>query len=143
MPQPRRGGGGNSGAEKLIPSLSNQGYFSDYYLAHRLDSGLADLYATWDELEKNGDRTERTGVRQLGAAFGSYRADAALTAPDADLLDHDTLDLGDLRADAKRGLLSLNDAILAALGWPPDRDTEPLTLTTGEKRSTPSPQPIR
>ena len=30
-------------AEKSIPALSNIGYFSDYYLAHRLDTGLADL----------------------------------------------------------------------------------------------------
>jgi hypothetical protein len=66
MPQPRRAGVGNSGTEKQIPSLSNQGYFSDYYLAHRLDHGLSDLYAKWDELEKNGAPTERTRVRQLG-----------------------------------------------------------------------------
>lgn len=136
MPTPRRAGVGNSGAEKQIPSLTNQGYFSDYYLAHRLDHGLSDLYTKWDELERNGVPTERTRVRQLGAAFGAYRADAALTKPDADLLDRDTLDLGDLRKDAKRGLLALNEAILAALGWPPDRNSEALTLATGEKTIT-------
>lgn len=127
------GASNKAGAEKQIPSLSNQGYFSDYYLAHRLDSGLADLYALWDKLEKNGEPTERTRVRQLGAAFSTHRADAALTEPDADVLDAETLVLRDLRADAKRGLLALNDAVLTALGWAPDRDADPLQLTTGGK----------
>ena len=131
-----KGGGNKTGAEKQIPSLSNQGYFSDYYLAHRLDSGLADLYDRWKELEKIGEPTERIRVRQLGAAFSSHRADAALTEPEADLLDGGTLDLGDLRADAKRGLLALNDAVLTALGWAPDRDADPLKLTTGDKAIT-------
>lgn len=134
MPQPRRAAGAT--AEKQIPSLANSGYFSDYYLAHRLDAGLSDLYTRWDELDKQGEPNERTRVRNLTVPFGKYRADAALTAPDADLLDADTFDLGDLHADAKAALLALNDAILSALGWAPDRDTVPLTLTTGEKTVT-------
>ena len=135
MPQPRRATGGAT-TEKQIPSLANSGYFSDYYLAHRLDAGLSDLYARWDELDKQGEPNERTRVRNLTVPFGTYRADAALTAPDADLLDAGTLDLGELHADAKAALLALNDAILTALGWAPDRDADPLTLTTGEKTVT-------
>ena len=64
MPQPRRAAGGAT-TEKQIPSLANNGYFSDYYLAHRLDAGLSDLYARWDELDKQGEPNERTRVRNL------------------------------------------------------------------------------
>lgn len=135
MPQPRRAAGG-AATEKQIPSLANNGYFSDYYLAHRLDAGLSDLYARWDELDKQGEPNERTLVRNLTVPFGTHRAEAALSAPDADLLDTGTLDLGDLRADAKAALLALNDSILTALGWAPDRDADPLTLTSGEKTIT-------
>lgn len=135
MSQPRRVG--NSGAtEKQIPSLANSGYFSDYYLAHRLDAGLADLYARWDSLDKQGEPNQRTRVRNLTVPFGTYRAEAALTAPDADTLDEGTLDLGDLRADAKAALLKLNDAVLTALGWSPDRDADPLLLQSGDKTVT-------
>lgn len=132
MPQPRRAAGGVA-TEKQIPSLANNGYFSDYYLVHRLDAGLSDLYARWDELDKQGEPNERTRVRNLTVPFGTHRAAAALTAPAADALDAGTLDLGDLHADAKAALLALNDAILTALGWAPDRDASGLTLTTGEK----------
>ena len=122
--------------EKPIPSLANSGYFSDYYLAYRLDAGLSELYACWDELDKQGEPNDRTRVRNLTVPFGTYRAAAALTAPDADLLDAGTLDLGDLHDDAKTALLALNDAILTALGWAPDRDGDPLTLASGEKTVT-------
>jgi hypothetical protein len=132
MPQPRRVTGAAT-SEKQVPSLANNGYFSDYYLTHRLDAGLSDLYARWDELDKQGEPNERTRVRNLTVPFGTHRADAALTAPDADVLDAGTLDLGDLHADAKAALLALNDAILTSLGWAPDRDADRLTLTTGEK----------
>jgi len=64
MPQPRARGG-TADAPKQVPSLTNNGYFSDYYLAHRLDSGLVDLYAGWDAAENNGDPTDRTRLRAL------------------------------------------------------------------------------
>ena len=67
MPQPRRPTGGAT-TEKQIPSLANSGYFSDYYLAHRLDAGLSDLYARWNELDKQGEPNERTRVRNLTVA---------------------------------------------------------------------------
>ena len=47
----------NTGAEKQLPSITNRGYFSDYFLAYRLDVGLADLYKRWDEAEKVGEPT--------------------------------------------------------------------------------------
>lgn len=120
------------GAEKPIPALSNLGYFSDYYLVHRLDSGLGDLYARWEAAEKRGEPTDRTRLRALTSAFGRLRADAALTAPAADVLDTDRLDLGQLPPDGRDALLKLNDAILDALGWTPERGAT-LELTSGDK----------
>lgn len=130
MPQPRARGG-TADAPKQVPSLTNNGYFSDYYLAHRLDSGLVDLYAGWDAAENNGDPTDRTRLRALTTQFHQYRADAVLTEPDADILEEGKLDLGQLPTDGTRALLALNDAVLAALGWA-GRSGEPLELTSGD-----------
>ena len=119
-------------AEKSIPALSNIGYFSDYYLAHRLDAGLADLYSRWDAAEKVGDPTARTRVRSLSSALNRHRADAANTAPDETARDTGRLDLGDLPRDAREALLALNDEILSALGWKPNRG-EVVELVSGDK----------
>ena len=54
-----------SADEKLIPAVVNAGYFSDYYLGYRLDAGLAELYARWDALEKEGHPTAPTVVSWL------------------------------------------------------------------------------
>ncbi len=119
-------------AEKSIPALSNIGYFSDYYLAHRLDAGLTDLYGRWDAAEKVGGPTARTRVRNLAAALNRYRAEAANTAPDETARDTGRLDLGDLPRDAREALLALNDEILTALGWTPNRG-EIVELISGDK----------
>ena len=87
--------------EKSLPAVVNQGYFSDYFLAYRLDAGLADLYKTWDAREHEGEPTSRTRVRGLSKAFDRSRVDALLTAPDA-------LDAGD----------RLNLKLLSATGLP-------------------------
>ena len=119
-----------STSEKQLPSIANRGYFSDYFLGYRLDSGLEDLYRQWDDAEKLGDPTPRTRVRSLSTAFDRYRADAAATAPD--LADNDTrLNLG-VSGDEAQALIDLNDAVLDAMGWSPVRD-EPVELTSGEK----------
>ena len=118
-----------SSSEKQLPSIANRGYFSDYFLGYRLDSGLEDLYKQWEEAEKLGDPTPRTRVRSLSTAFDKYRTDAAATAPD--LADNDTrLNFG-ISLDDAQGLIDLNDAVLDALGWSPVRD-EPVQLTSGE-----------
>src|SRR5689334_17777206 len=119
-------------AEKSLPALSNQGYFSDYYLTHRLDVGLSDLYARWDAAEKQGEPTARTRVRTLTTALGRLRADAAITAPNEAALDGGELDLGDLPSDARGALLTLNGAVLRAFGWEPNRSVA-VELTSGDK----------
>ncbi len=125
--------GGNSGnAGTAHRSLSNVGYFSDYFLAHRLTVGLGDLFARWDAAEKLGEPTERTRLRALSTALARLRPDAALTAPAGDVLDTERLDLGQLPADGRDALLALNDAILDALGWTPNRDAG-VEFTSGGK----------
>jgi hypothetical protein len=125
-------GSPNSGqVENNLLSIVNQGYFSDYFLAYRLDAGLADLYKRWDALERNGDPTSRTQMRGLGRSFDAFRIDAALTSPDA-LGDNARLDLKMLPAEGVAAERSLNDAILRALGWEPDR-SEVVILTSGDK----------
>ncbi|MBV9804741.1 MAG: hypothetical protein JO130_16180 [Solirubrobacterales bacterium] len=124
--------GSPDGNGKAIPALSNVGYFSDYYLTHRLDSGLVDLYGRWDALEKQGELSERVRVRGLSVPFGRLRADATLTSPDGEALVDGRLDLGQLPADGRRALLALNDALLEALGWAPTRD-KPIELVLGDK----------
>jgi hypothetical protein len=117
--------------EKQLPSVTNQGYFSEYFLAYRLDAGLDDVYRRWDAAERQGEPTARTRVRSLSNAFDKYRVDAAATAPD--LADNDTrLDLDLLDEDDTAALTALNDAILTALGWMPGRE-EDVTLTSGDK----------
>ena len=54
--------------EKNFAAIVNQGYFSDYFLAYRLDVGLAHIHQRWDDRERNGDPTPRTSVRGLGRA---------------------------------------------------------------------------
>jgi hypothetical protein len=122
----------SDGGGKAVPALSNIGYFSDYYLAHRLDSGLADLYTHWDALEKQGEPTARSRLRGLSTALIRLRADAAVTAPSAEALDADRLDTGQLPADGREAILALNDAILDALGWTPTRGSS-IELTSGDK----------
>ncbi len=118
-------------SEKSFPSIVNQGYFSEYFLAYRLDAGLADLYKGWESAEKVGDPTPRTRVRSLSTAFDKYRAEAALASPDV-TESESRLDLGLLSGDAVAALRDLNDEVLRALGWEPIRG-ETVSLISGEK----------
>ncbi len=118
-------------AEKSLPSVVNQAYFSDYFLSYRLDAGLDELYKRWDAAERKGDRTARSRVRGLSNAFDKFRVDAALTSPDGET-DDGRLDLGILSTDSVEALRDLNDEVLLALGWMPNRD-EVVTLTSGDK----------
>lgn len=135
MASRKRGARTSNSDEKSIPSITNAGYFSDYYLGYRLDAGLSDLYGRWDTAEKAGDRTARTRVRSLTSAFDKCRVDAVLTAPDQEALNEGRLDLGVLPPAGVDAQLDLNDATLEALGWKPSRD-ESVELTTGDQTIT-------
>lgn len=117
--------------EKSFQAIVNNGYFSDYFLGYRLESGLDDLFKRWDASEREGEPTPRTRIRSLSIAFDKYRVDAALTAPE--VADSDSrLDLKILPSEGVRALYDLNDAVLTALGWEPDRG-DAITLTSGDK----------
>ena len=120
--------------EKSLPSVVNHGYFSDFFLAYRLDAGLADLYRTWDTREHEGEPTSRTRLRSLGKSFDRNRVDALLTAPDA-LDAGDRLSLKLLSVPGVAAVKALNDDLLTALGWTPDR-SEQTVLTSGEHEIT-------
>lgn len=123
-------------AEKMIPALVNQGYFSEYYLAYRLDSGLQDLYKRWDAAEKDGYPTPRTRLRSLTTALDKYRLDAALTAPEpSDDGEEQPVDLRHLSADGLAAQRDLNDAVLTALGWAPTRGAT-LEMVSGDRSYT-------
>lgn len=117
--------------EKALPAIVNQGYFSEYFLAYRLDAGLADLYKRWEALERSGDPTPRTRVRGLSMAFDKSRADASLASPDVSESEG-RLDLELLPSDGVAALRDLNDEILAALGWEPMRG-DSVSLISGER----------
>ncbi|MEV4419506.1 hypothetical protein AB0L40_05945 [Patulibacter sp. NPDC049589] len=131
MPTPRTA----APTEKIFPALSNLGYFSDYYLTHRLDAGLGELHGRWDKSERVAEPTARTRVRTLSRDFDRSRVQASSTSPDASVLDQDRFDLGQLPADGVRALQTLNRAVLGALGWDPD-EREPVELTSGDKTLT-------
>ena len=118
-------------AEKSLPAIVNHGYFSDYFLAYRLDAGLTDLYKSWDAREREGIPTARTRLRSLGNALDKFRVDAALTSPETQ--DGDArLDLKILPVDGVAALRDLNDAVFTALEWIPRHD-QIVTLTSGDK----------
>ena len=118
-------------AEKSLPAIVNHGYFSDYFLAYRLDAGLANLYKSWDVREREGISTARTRMRSLGNAFDKFRVDAALTSPETREGDA-RLDLKILPVDGIAALRDLNDAVLTTLDWVPERD-QVVSLTSGNK----------
>jgi hypothetical protein len=117
--------------EKSLPAIVNHGYFSDYFLAYRLDAGLTDLYKSWDMREREGVPTARTRLRSLGNAFDKFRVDAALASPET-REGEDRLDLKNLPVDGVAALRDLNDAVFTALEWVPERD-QVVTLTSGDK----------
>jgi hypothetical protein len=130
----------DSTGEGTYAAIVNQGYVSDYFLAYRLDAGLADLYARWEERERNGDRTARLAVRSLSSTLAKYRPDAAATGPEATVSDSDLfetgraddtpIDVATLNRDAVEAQTALNDAVLDAFGWKPDHST--VTLMSGD-----------
>lgn len=120
----------HTAGDNAFPSISNQGYFSDYFFAYRLNAGLSDLYKRWDEAEKVGHPTPRTRVKSLSTAFDKYRVDAVKTSPDEGE-DEGALDLGLLHEDSVQAVRDLNHEVLNSLGWTPERGQ--LELISGEK----------
>ena len=93
------------------PSLVNRGeFFSAHYLDALLAHDLGGLRESWKAVEDAGDPTPRTRLRRLASPFFAAKAAA---------VDGDT--------DALR---AVHDAVLGALGFPPERAT--LERTRGD-----------
>jgi hypothetical protein len=114
---------------KSIDAIDNNGYFSDYFLAYRLDSGLEDLYKRWNELEREGEPTARTKIRGLNSAMERFRSDAAQCS----FQSSEDFDRGDFPPSAIVGMRSLNDALLAALGWEAN-NRQIIELISGDRK---------
>lgn len=119
----------DAAGDGAYPSLVNQGYVSDYFLAYRLEAGLDDLYKRWAAQEQEGHPTARTRLRGLGGKLAKHRPDAARTAPNDVEGDDGRLALGVLDADALAAQRSLVGDVADALGWTPTPET--LEVTTG------------
>ena len=126
-----------STGEDTYPSIVNQGYLSDYYLAYRLRDGLADFYRRWDDREKAGEPTARATLRTFSTPLARLRVRAAATGVDRpqtdDLLDSADdapIELAAIAADAIAAQRELNEAVLGAFRWGSD-DNE-LTMMVGE-----------
>lgn len=100
----------------MFDSLTNRfEFFSDHYLDARLANDLTGLRSAWDEAEGRGDYTARVGLRGLGKTFFPAKAAAIESTPTG-------------RATAVR---TLNDTVLRALGFTPDRVTLELERNDG------------
>lgn len=87
-------------------SITNRAeFFSDHYLDARLATDLNQLRQAWETAEGRGRPTARQGLRGVGRNFFAARAASAEANPAR-------------RSDAVR---ALNDTVLGALGFMPER----------------------
>ena len=97
-----------------FPSIVNRGeFFSNHYLDSVIASDLDELRRRWDDHEKGDVPSARRRIRSMSREFFATRGAAAEA-------------VGTNQADT--AVQALNDVVLAALGFPPDRST-PLELT--------------
>ncbi len=98
-------------------SITNRGeFFSNHYLDAVIGGDLGDLRKAWDEAEGKSEPSARSTLRGSGSGFFAARA----TASEA---------TGDRASEAIR---SLNDVVLKALGFTPQRETLDLVGKVGD-----------
>lgn len=103
-------------------SITNRGeFFSNHYLDTILSRDLGDLRERWDAAEGKGEDTPRSRLRGLGRRFFPARAEAAEASP------------------ARWGapVQALNDLVLTALGFSPQRETVPMLRASADKLEVP------
>ena len=104
------------------PSITNRGeFFSNHYLDTILTKDLTDLRARWDSAEGRSEDTARTRLRGLGRRFFNARADAAEAPPPR----------------LATPVAALNDLVLTALGFIPQRETVPMLRASVDKLEVP------
>ncbi len=103
-------------------SITNRGeFFSNHYLDAVIGGDLSDVRSKWDELESKELPTGRSRIKGFPAAFFAARAGASEASPNnrAAALNH------------------LNDLVLEALGFPPQRTVWELKRNTEHLISVP------
>ncbi|HTN99894.1 MAG TPA: hypothetical protein VL068_04395, partial [Microthrixaceae bacterium] len=100
----------------MFDSLTNRAeFFSDHYLDARLANDLGDLRAAWELARGRGEHTARSGLRSLAAPYFAAKANAVEATKST-------------RATA---IQALNDHVLTALGFTPERTTLTLPQSGG------------
>ena len=101
-----------------FPSITNRGeFFSNHYLDAVIGGDLGDLRKAWDEAEGKGEPSARTTLKGAASRFFKTRATASEATGD--------------RAPA--AIEHLNDVVLHALGFEPNRNDLELTRNTTDR----------
>ena len=106
-----------------FPSITNRGeFFSNHYLDAVIGGDLGDLRKAWDEAEGKGEPSARSTLKGAASRFFKTRATASEATGD--------------RATA--AIEHLNDVVLHALGFDPNRNDLELTRNTTDKLTIPT-----
>ena len=106
-----------------FPSITNRGeFFSNHYLDAVIGGDLGDLRKAWDEAEGKGEPSARSTLKGAASRFFKTRATASEATGD--------------RATA--AVEHLNDVVLQALGFQPNRQDLELTRNTTDKLTIPT-----
>ena len=106
-----------------FPSITNRGeFFSNHYLDAVIGGDLGDLRKAWDEAEGEGEPSARSTLKGAASRFFKTRATASEATGD--------------RATA--AVEHLNDVVLQALGFDPNRNDLELTRNTTDKLTIPT-----
>ena len=101
-----------------FPSITNRGeFFSNHYLDAVIGGDLGDLRKSWDEAEGKGEPSARSTLKGAASRFFKTRATASEASGD--------------RAPA--AIEHLNDVVLHALGFEPNRNDLELTRNTTDR----------
>ena len=101
-----------------FPSITNRGeFFSNHYLDAVIGGDLGDLRKSWDEAEGKGEPSARSTLKGAASRFFKTRATASEASGD--------------RAPA--AIEHLNDVVLHALGFEPNRNDLERTRNTTDR----------
>ena len=105
-------------ARVTFPSITNRGeFFSNHYLDAVIGGDLGDLRKAWDEAEGKGEPSARSTLKGAASRFFKTRATASEATGD--------------RAPA--AIEHLNDVVLQALGFQPNRQNLDLVRNTTDR----------
>ena len=105
-----------------FPSITNRGeFFSNHYLDAVIGGDLGELRKAWDEAEGKGEPSARTTLKGAASRFFKTRATASEATGDR----------------ASTAIENLNDVVLQALGFEPNRQVLDLVRNTTDRLTMP------